>query len=365
MNTAVKITPNKLKLFIALALICLVFYLIAPVLPPIIIALAIAYLLDPIADFWEEHGWNRPMAVVATIGLFILLTVAIMAYVIPFMSDQWLLIQDKLPDVQSSIKSWVENPQLTKFYTQYQEDIQSFLINNASLIGKQVLNMLKETFGSVFRVTLSILNLVIIPVLAIYLLHDFDRLRIDFLGFMPPKWKTEISDIAQEIHLSMMGFIKAQLSVASSLTVIYGIGLTICGVPGGLLIAFIAGMANLIPYLGLVIGIVPALLLGYVASPGWIVPLGVLATFGIGQFLEGFFITPHYMKKSVNLHPLTVLISLMIWGHLLGLWGMVLALPITVALRVFWERGWILIQKTDLYKKPKGAKDEPIATTED
>ena len=150
----------------------------------------------------------------------------------------------------------------------------------------------------------------------------------------------------------MSNFIKGQLLVALILSVIYSIGLLIAGCPAALLIGLIAGFANLIPYLGIAVGFVPAVLLTYLSgNPLWQIIFAAV-TFVIGQMLEGMVITPKVVGESIGLHPVVVLVGLMIGGTYFGFIGMILALPVTAIVMVLLRRAYNFYTKSLLYDNP-------------
>jgi predicted PurR-regulated permease PerM len=184
---------------------------------------------------------------------------------------------------------------------------------------------------------MSILNLIIIPVIGFYLLKDFNAIKEEIKNYIPSSYRDSIINRLKEIDYVLSGFIRGQLIVSSILTIIYIIGLSIFNIPIALLIAIIAGIANIVPYFGFIIGITPAILLAILEYHDLEHIIGVIGTFAIAQLLEATIITPKIMREKIGIHPVTVILAILIWGNLFGFWGILIAVPLTSILNIFFK----------------------------
>ncbi len=233
--------------------------------------------------------------------------------------------------------------------------------DNIPRLIRPVLNIFRNMFAGITNFIVGILNIVIIPVFAFYLLRDFDRLRDGFYRLIPPERREAVQMWMGAIDRAVGGFIRGQFTIASILAVFYAIGLTLIGVPLGVLVGVISGLANMVPYMSLFVGLLPAMILSFIDEPSWIRLLWILLIFEAGQLMEGVFLGPRIMGKETGLHPVVVMVSIMLGGTLLGLVGIIIAVPIAAVLKVvvqYWHERWL--EKIGETSSP-GAGAEPQA----
>lgn len=352
-----------------------VLYGMRSVLSPLFFALAMAYVLDPVIDRFESWKISRTWGIVILCAIITLVVLAFALYLIPRLIHEIEALAKTLPGYWETFeKRFLVTPEgdtapvvlkyKTEAITWFNEN-QDKLVEWVQVHGGKLLGSLTSGVASSFRsigvFVGNLLGLVIIPVLAFYLLRDFDIMTSKLGRLVPLQHKAAVFDLFRELDGTMSNFIKGQLLVALLLSIIYTIGLEIANCPASLLIGVIAGFANLIPYLGIALGLVPALLLTYLSgNPTWqIVFAG--STFVVGQMLEGMVITPKVVGESVGLHPVVVLIGLMIGGTYFGFVGMILALPCTAILMVLLKRAHKIYVESSLYdgEKDKTPSKEP------
>ncbi len=314
------------------------------VLAPMFIALAIGYVGDPVIDKFEEWKISRTWGIVILAGLILLAMLGLSWYLIPKLIQQVNDLAATLPKYWEILRDKMA-PQLESFAAEHPEQIEEYkqaainwLKENAASIVAGVTSGMAASFRSLGGFVSSLLSLVIIPVLAFYFLRDFDIMKAKMTSLIPIKRRAYIVGLFSELDQALGNFIKGQLLVALILSVIYSIGLTIAGCPASLLVGLIAGFANLVPYLGIALGFVPAVLLTYLSgNPLWAVIFAGM-TFIVGQLLEGMVITPKIVGDSVGLHPVVVMLALIIGGGYFGFVGMILALPAAAVLMVLLKR---------------------------
>jgi len=333
------------------------------VLAPVFIALALAYLFDPVIDKFETLKISRTWGIVILMSLLTLVLAGILVYLIPKLIGQIQELSEKIPQYWALFETKFL-PNFQTYLNDHPTEVEEFKLSATEWLKTHALQVLKgigtgiaSSLSSVGGFLSNMLGLIIVPVLAFYLLRDFDILKERIVDLLPKGKKTYITELFSELDNAMGNFIQGQLLVALILSIIYSVGLTIASCPAALLIGCIAGFANLVPYLGIVIGFVPAVLLTYLSgNPLWQVIFAAL-TFVCGQMLEGMVITPKVVGESVGLHPAMVMIALMIGGSYFGIVGMILALPASAVLLVLIRRIYNGYKQSVLYHDNQD--DEP------
>ncbi len=371
-----KLWFRNLVIFLALVLLLSLLISLQKIVAPLSIALAIGYVGDPIIDKLEEWKISRTWGIVILIFILILTMFGLTLYIVPKVLAQIQELLQKFPAYWETFRDKLL-PQLTTYAQEHKEQVENlkeaaltWLQDNAGVLLTNITTNLASSFKSVGAFVANILSLIIIPVLAFYFLRDFDIMKGKVVKLIPLKRQKYIVDLFTELDLALGNFIKGQLLVALILAVIYSIGLTIAGCPASLLIGIVAGFANLIPYLGIALGFVPAVLLTYLTgNPMWQIILSGV-TFIVGQMLEGMVITPKIVGESVGLHPVVVLIALMVGGGYFGFIGMILALPASAVLLVLFKRGYHYYIGSVLYHEgvlpsPPGNGEAPAMVPEE
>jgi predicted PurR-regulated permease PerM len=191
---------------------------------------------------------------------------------------------------------------------------------------------------------------VVTPVVAFYLLLDYDRIVAKVDGFVPVRNKAVVRRLAGEIDTAIAGFIRGQALVCLLLGLWYGIGLSLIGVNFGLLIGIISGFLSFIPYVGSLSGLVLALGVAIVQFlPEWVPIVLTLVVFATGQFLEGNILAPKLVGQSVGLHPVWLMFALFAFGSLFGFVGLLLAVPLAAAIGVLVRYGLEQYMRSPLY----------------
>jgi predicted PurR-regulated permease PerM len=193
-------------------------------------------------------------------------------------------------------------------------------------------------------------NLVLIPVVAFYLLRDWDLMMAKIRSLLPRDREERIVSLAEECHEVLGAFVRGQLLVMLALGIIYAAGLMAIGLELGLLIGLIAGLAAIVPYMGFVIGIGAALVAGLFQFGGDLYPmLGIVAVFMVGQALEGMVLTPLLVGDRIRLHPLPLIYAIQARGELFGFTGILLALPVAAVIMVLVRHVHDLYKDSDVY----------------
>ncbi len=315
----------------------LLVYLLAPVLTPFMIAAILAYIGDPLVDRLEGYKLPRIAAVSIVFIGFTLIAVTAMVILIPLLEKQFVTLGQKIPGyinvIQQQFIPWLN----TRFGFSVNIDpvhLQQSLSANWQQAGGfagKIVAYLTHSGAVVLAVTA---NLILIPVVAFYLLRDWDGLMAHVRGLLPRKTEPVISQLAKETDEVLGSFLRGQLLVMLSLSLIYSVGLGIVGLDVALLVGLIAGLVSFVPYLGFIVGIV-------IASVAALMQFGdtthlfyVGIVFVIGQALEGMVLTPYLVGDRIGLHPVAVIFAVLAGGQLFGFLGILLALPVAAIIAV-------------------------------
>lgn len=330
-------TTQKQMTFWSLALVAfiLALWLLSPILLPFLAGMVLAYFLDPVADTLERYGLNRLAATSLILLVSVALVVIVLLLIVPVLAQQFLNLVTDLPSLikaliqrindvaPQSLKDWLQNSGI---------DLQRTL----STVGGSAAGWLAGLFASIWSGGLALVNvvslIVVTPVVAFYMLTDWDRMiaRIDAL--LPRDHVEDIRGIARDIDTALAGFIRGQGTVCLLLGAFYGLALTLAGLKFGLAIGVFAGALTFIPYVGALLGGIAAIGVGLVQFwPDYGQILIIVGIFVVGQFLEGNFLSPKLVGSSVGLHPVWLMFALLAFGYLFGFVGLLLAVPLAAA----------------------------------
>jgi predicted PurR-regulated permease PerM len=354
-------TNNRwLLLLAALAFAGLMFYLLQPILFPFVLGALIAYLGDPVVDFLERRHLNRTLAVVLVFILLTTLLVVSLLFMVPLLLDQMDALIRKVPQLYywatQVVVPWVQERFGLPAGTLPQLDWSSQLADNWQSLGKMMAQTGKKLTGSGAAILVGVASLALVPVVAFYLLRDWDVLVGKMLRMMPLAWQDRTALMVGEADEVVGAFIRGQLIVMCALGVIYGTGLWLVGIQLALLLGLIAGLASLVPYLGFIVGISASLIAAYFQFHDWSVMLWVVVVFGVGQAIESMILTPVLVGDRIGLHPVAVIFALMAGGQLAGFVGVVVALPVAAVITVFARHGVDHYLASDIYSS-EGDKD--------
>lgn len=318
---------------IAAAVVSVVLWFLGDVLLPFVLGGAIAYCLDPVADWLERVGLKRGAAT-AVIAVAMLLVFVIMSLaVIPLLVQQAVALFEFAPNLFRDLQAFLSE----RFPNMMDEGsvVRATLLDLGETIKQKGAQLIEGLLGSVG----SLLNLVtlflITPVVAIYLLVDWDRMVAKVDQLVPLDHRPVIRHLATEVDRVLAGFIRGMGSVSLILGTYYAVALWLVGLQFGPVVGVIAGMLTFIPYVGAIVGGVLAVGLALFQFWGewwWIVV--VYAIFQSGQFVEGNILTPNLVGSSVGLHPVWLLLALSVFGSLFGFVGLLVAVPLAAALGV-------------------------------
>ncbi len=319
---------------IGTVILLFILWALGNVLLPFVLGMAIAYFLDPTADKLEKLGLSRLWATIV-ITVAALLVVTIIAIVlIPQLVQQLASLITSLPEYLQGLQEFLikKFPAIMDETSAVREGIDSFVASLQSKGGQVAQALLSSAFGLVDIVVL----MVIAPVVAFYMLLDWDRMVATIDGWIPRDHLDTVRSLASQVDSVLAGFVRGQFTVCSILGTFYAVALMVVGLQYGLVVGLIAGLLTFIPYVGSVIGGALAIglaLFQFWDSPEWIVVVAVI--FVIGQMVEGNVLTPKLVGGSIGLHPVWLMFALSAFGTLMGFTGMLIAVPVAACLGVF------------------------------
>lgn len=326
-------TIRAINLYLLLGVSLYLIYNLSDILLPFVAGFAIAYLLDPVADRLETMGMPRIVATAIITIIFMVMIIAGIFFGLPIIAEQIVTLLEVMPDYIERLRVWAgglgDNHQTSQVVERLSEDA----LKTLGLLGQEL-----------FLKSLSFLNLlallVVTPVVAVYILNDWDRIVETIDTRLPPQKAPQIRQIARQIDEVLTGFVHGQGMVCLFLGTFYAAGLYLIGLEGGVLTGMAAGLVSFIPYIGAIFGASVALLLGiFQFWPDW-QPFAMMAlVFGLGQFIEGNFLTPRLIGERVRLHPVWIMFALLAFGSLFGFLGLLLAVPIAATLGVLVRSG--------------------------
>lgn len=327
-------------------------YVLRSVLMPFVAGILLAYLLDPMVDRFEKFKMSRLWATLLVCFLVILIVLPALGLFLGMLENQIALLLQATPQylgiIMEKIRPILQNlaeriPELKG--ANIEEMVRGNIGNGLKVVGRVLNALLTNGFALINLISLVLIT----PVVAFYMLRDWDVFVKKFEELLPKKSKKSVMETLSEINTIIAGFIRGQLSVCLILGLFYSIGLKLVGLELGLLVGFIAGIISFIPYVGSITGFVLGCVLAFAQYGDMEHVMYVVGVFLIGQFLEGNFLTPKLVGESVGLHPVWVMFALLSGGVLLGFLGLMLAVPMAAIIGVLVRNAIKRYKQSSLY----------------
>ncbi|MDO9416036.1 AI-2E family transporter [Pararhizobium sp.] len=355
-------------IFWALFLLVLSIFLMvfSTILLPFIAGMALAYFLDPVADRLERLGLSRMMATSLILAGFVIVFVLALMIIIPVLVTQAVEFAERVPGYIKQLQGLIENAKtfvLPGWITSQMDAIKE----SSSTIFAEGAGFVGTLFQQLWNSGLALIDIaalfVVTPVVAFYLLLDWDHMVEKVDGWVPRNHVGDVRQIAREIDTAIAGFVRGQGSLCLILGVFYGVGLSLAGLNFGLLIGLFAGLISFIPYVGSMVGLILAVGVALVQFwPDYVQIIIVAVIFFAGQFLEGNILQPKLVGSRVGLHPVWLMFALFAFGVLFGFVGLLIAVPAAAAVGVLVRFGIRQYLDSDLYHGRKRLADEqPVA----
>lgn len=306
---------------------------------PVIASAILFYLFSPLVNRLSDSGVKKPITV---FGIFIFLILVIslsIGSIVPIIREQSLSFVKNMPSYYETLMSILkELPfSLNRLIPQLDLDIQKIIdsFSNGG-ITQRLDSIVASTFGGlgsiVGTVTTAFAGLLTIPILTYYLLVDSQKIPKAILYYIPNKYRESVSRMLYQGNYQVSQYIRGQIIVAICVGILFAIGYAIIGLEYGTTLAVLAGVLNIIPYLGSIVAVIPALIIGLITSP--IMLIKVIIVMMVEQTIEGRFISPQVLGNSMQIHPVTILMVLLASGRFFGLPGIIIGIPTYAILKV-------------------------------
>jgi len=351
------VLPRGLYLVGVILITGYVIYWLRGILTPFLLAFIIAYVLDPVVDQLEAWKVPRPAAIALVLVMVFGILALFLALVLPSIATEVAGVIQELPRqlaaLWTTLGPWLEQHgvAIPHSATELVERLGDYASTVASSILAPASNVLTRLMGGTLSVIGSAFAALVVLVLAVYLLNDFDRMLAGIQALIPSRWRATVTSYAEEINQILSHFLRGQLTVMAVLAVLYGGAYALLGLRLAVPIGIAAGVLNFIPYLGgafaLVAGILMSLLDGWHAGQ----LVGVVLAYTVVQTLEGFVITPRIIGKTVGLPEIWVLVALFVGGEIFGFLGVLLAVPAAAVAKIFVAHAVDYYRTTDLYRQ--------------
>jgi predicted PurR-regulated permease PerM len=301
------------------------------ILLPFVLGMVMAYFLDPIADWLVRRGLSRLMASLLILVTFIIVITLVLLVLVPVIGGQVAGFVERLPQYLGRLQELAQELRAGPL-SRFVEGGDQTLQQDFQAVVRQLSGFVTSLVASLWTSSLAVVNFlslfVVTPVVAFYLLLDWDRMIDKIDALVPRQHVGTVRRLAREIDRSVAGFVRGQGSVCLILGTYYAVGLTAVGLNFGLLIGFFAGIISFIPYVGSAIGLVIAVGVALVQfAPDWIWVAAVAGVFFTGQFVEGNILQPKLVGASVGLHPVWLMFALFAFGAVFGFVGLLMAVP--------------------------------------
>lgn len=349
------------------AVLCLLLYLLSPILMPFAAGALLAYLGNPLVDRLARHGVPRKWAVGVTFSTLLLSVGLVLVFLTPMLWRQLLYVEARLPTLLRWMNReaipWVER----HLHIDIDQRIDMHLVGEWlsgywTTVGSEAGNVLSQVAQSGLNLLSLVGMLALVPVVTFYLLLDWEELIRRLRDLLPRHLEPTVVGLARECDEVLAAFVRGQLLVMLALGIIYALGLSAVGLKLALIIGMVAGLGSIVPYVGFAIGIVAATIAAIIQFGSFDAVLLVWMVFAIGQAIEGWVLQPYFVGDRIGLHPVAVIFSIMAGGQLFGFVGMLLALPFAAIIMVLLRHGHAFYQQSSLYQ---GATPPSLIVTED
>ncbi|ASZ17091.1 AI-2E family transporter [Bacillus cereus] len=313
---------------------------------PVLLAGVLFYILHPFVSLLEKKGVSRIVSIASiyliVIGLFVFLVLT----VIPIIKDQIDALIDNLPyfghEIERAARRFGESNLLGKIQENLNINVANMVKDYTVDFTKSLSSVTGNVTGFLSTITEVVLTFVMVPFILFYLLKDGEQLPNHFLKFISEQRRPAAMRILDDMHYAISSYIRGQIIVSLFIGIMLLIGYLIIGIKYAVLLAILAMIVNIVPYVGPIIAITPALIIAFIDSPGMV--LKVIIVMMVVQLAEGKFISPQVMGKKLDIHPITIIFIILTAGNLFGIMGIILAIPGYAILKVLVTHGYRFVK---------------------
>jgi putative permease len=332
--------PFIYKLTVSLFLAGMLFalgYALRHTVSLVLLSFVLAYLLDPMVVYLERKRIRRIYGILALFTVLSVIFYFCLAYLVPFLTPRWYALLHDLPiyvqQLQQLIIDWGKQIGPSYAVSEWNwifETVRSNIDAMLSGLGAGV-------YAAAGKVVFNLLNLLLSPVLVFFMLLYKREFIVSTVSWLPASKREFILDICRDINRSIGGFLRGQILVSILVAVLSAIVLVILGIDHPFFCAIFAGIASIIPFVGVLLATIPPLFFAYAEYQSGVLMLKVAIAFSVIYFLEGYVVKPLVFQESLDLNPLMTIIMVMVFGELMGFWGVLLAIPITASIKIISE----------------------------
>lgn len=335
--------PNTKLMRIAFIVLlsALALYFLAPIMTPFFLGALLAYLGDPLVSYLNKKHIPRTIGVIFVFLAVIIILTAAVFLVLPMIQNQLALAVNKIP----ALLSWIQDTVLPWMHNHIQNDdafnvasLKKELGQYSQKLSKVAPVIVKTATHSTFALINFVMNLVLVPVVAFYLMRDWPKIVKNIQEILPVSSRKVIVNVANQCDEVVGAFFKGQLLVMLALAIIYSSGLRLLGLEIAVFVGLISGLFAIVPYLGFIVGIMAASVAMYIETHSMVHVLAVCGVYGVGQMLESMVLTPWLVGDKIGLHPVAVIFAVLAGGELFGFMGVLLALPVAAVILVVIKR---------------------------
>ena len=305
---------------------------------PLFIGFLLAWLLNPMVQKLQKRGINRTISVIISYLVLVVGIYLIFAFTIPSLGTQISDILAAVPNIVEDVKGWIDNIflKLSNLSLQNLDNIKSTFMLKINTFAQDIEKGLPSTAMNIVSALASGIGKILLSlILGFYILFDYDKFKDNFIKLFPKKYREEVKVLASRLSESLFSFVNGTLWLSLLFFVVSIIGFSLIGLNAPVLISFICVVTNLIPYIGPYMGAAVAGAIGFAESPliGTLTLIFILVV----QTIDGNLLQPLIMSKKMNLSPITIIISLIVFEYFFGIIGMVIATPVVAILKVIYE----------------------------
>jgi putative permease len=299
-----------------------------------LLAFIISYILDPLVVFMERRRITRNCGLIILYAFLGLFSIFFFTYMVPMLSLRWeSLIRDLPRYVQKGkeiVQTWQGGGGLAS-----SEEWRWLVDNLLGGMDELFSRVGGAAYAALTKVVFNLFNLVLAPILVFFMLYYKEEIKTGAIKWLPATRRDAILEVGMEVNASIGGYIKGQLFVSLIVAFLATAALFFLGIDYPMFNGIFAGMASVLPFIGVIIATIPALFFAYVKFQSGLIIFKVIAAFAVIYFLEGYLIKPLVFKEAMNLNPLVTIIAVMAFGEMMGFWGILLAIPIAAAVKIF------------------------------
>lgn len=318
------------------------------VISPLFIGFIIAWLFNPLVKKLNDKGIPKVLSALIVYAIFLVILFLFIRVFIPVVYSQLNELLYKVPGIIENVINVVEDfinqfsigaLDITSFKTNVLTSMETLLLDFTNNLPEQIIDIVISLFSGIGTILISL-------VVGLYMLFDFDAISKHFIKLLPQKYQYEVNCLLTNIGTEVRKSINGTLLIATMVLVCDTIGFTIVGLEAPLLFGLFCGLTDLIPYIGPYIGGAAAVIVGF--SQGPVIGISVLIICIIVQLVENYILQPVVMSKAMQLHPVTIIVGLLIFGHFFGIIGMIIATPCIALLKVIYR---FIVNKYDLFQE--------------